>query len=227
MPPESRFIFNGGVVALGAFLDQPRRREVRGAVALPDVGGRASVQEGPPNLNGIVHYMYASSGVSGERIGDEYETRGTCTMEGLEVGDYLRADLLSGVLTSRYADHHRFHEESVTLKGLWINGEDIPLRARMLDIVRSCPTRSDLHARAKRDGLFTTDLIAVGTPREAGKLIETKSGDLGCFLFEPHYRRFERNGIRYEIFIGELVVQDKQRRLNLLRIEAHPVGDGC
>jgi hypothetical protein len=232
MPPsDSRFIFNGEVVAFGAVLARPRRREVRGAVALPGPGGRVSSQEGPPDLGDIARFDYANSSVSGERYrneeGDkEFETRATCTMAGLEVGDFLRADLVSAALTSRFVRHHRFHEEVVTLRGLWINGQDIIVRPTMLDTVRKCPTLGSFKERARKDGLITSDCVCPGTPREGGKVVQTSSGDLVCYLLEPHYIPFERGGTRFEIFLGEYLIHERERRLTMIRIEARPIAGG-
>jgi hypothetical protein len=228
MPPQSRFVYHAEVVAFGATIDKPRRREVRGAIALPSIGGRASRQEGPPELGKLVRYDYATSSVSGEKYVDErdldeFETRGQCSMEGLEFEDVLRADVLSAVLTSRYAGRHRFVEELLTVKGLVVDGTPIIVRPR-LDLVRKCPTLDDLRDRAKMDQLLTDDVVVPGTPRESGRFVETQRG-LGCYLLEPHYLAFDRGHLRYEVFLGEYMIFERLRRLTMIRIEAHPRGD--
>ncbi|HWM84538.1 MAG TPA: hypothetical protein VNO33_01845 [Kofleriaceae bacterium] len=235
-PPDFRFLFHGEVVAFGARLSQPHRRQVRGAVALPNVGGRANVNADPPDLGGLVRYDSASSSVSGESYEykrdkgseTEYETRATASMEGLELGDFLRVDFMSTVLKVVYVDRHRFHEESVMLRGLWVQGKgDIPVQnSRMLTAVRDCPTYEALESRVKDKNLLAQNLVCAGTPKDSGQVLVTRSEDFVCYLFEPHFIEFETDTTKYQVFLGEYRVSRRQRRLTMMRIEARPLGSG-
>lgn len=227
-PPESRFVFNSGVVAFGARLDQPRHREVRGAVALPGVGGRVNTQEGELDLDGLVRYRYASSGVSGEGYAIEndqiqYETRATSTLEGMEFAGLVRADFVSATLLSTYVNHHVFREESVTLRGLWVDGTNRRVERRKPHIARGCPTFDELRTRASQPGMLAADLGSLCRPGASEQVLASQSGYYTCYLFDPSYIKVERNGIRYEIFLGEYLIFERERRLTMLRIEAHPI----
>jgi hypothetical protein len=222
MTLERRFLYHGEVVAYAARLDQPRLRDVKGAVALPGAGGRASVLE-PSDPGALVRFDYAASSVSGERYGDAYETRVTCSIEGLDVGGVLRADLLSAVLTSSYASEHHFCEESVTLKGLWADGESRDADAQVLTSVRACPTLARLRSAAVHDARLHRSLAAAGTPFDAaGQPRLTSAGDVACHLFDPPQLRFRSGATDYHVFLGEYLIAERQRRLTLLRIEMTP-----
>jgi hypothetical protein len=222
MTPERRFLYHGEVVAYAAHLDQPRLRDVKGAVALPGAGGRASALE-PSDPGALVRFDYAASSVSGERYGDAYETRVTCSIEGLDVGGVLRADLLSAVLTSSYVSDHHFCEEAVTLKGLWANGEYRDADAQVLTSVRACPTLARLRSAAVHDVRLHRSLAAAGTQFEpAGQPRLTSAGDIACHLFDPPHLRFRAGATDYQVFLGEYLISERQRRLTLLRIEMAP-----
>lgn len=230
------FFFHGDVVAFGALLDRPRRREVRGTVALARVGGRASMQEDAWDLDGVVRYRYASSGASGDKYnsGDTKirETRATCTLEGFEFGSVVRADFVSATLVSTFTlpDQQRFHEETVTLKGLWADGKYIPVESRVPEILGrdDCRKFQKLKDTAGGEGLLAAKLADLHTRSDGSaspgprKLVKTSNGHLACYLLEPNYITFDRKGIKYELFLGEYLIYDQQRRLTMLRIEAHP-----
>jgi hypothetical protein len=235
MPPLTPvFVFHGDVVAFGTRLDRPRRREARGAVALARVGGRSSTQDEALNLDDRLRFRYASSAASGESYqtgdGETHETRATCTLEGLEFDGVVRADFVSATLVSAYTDHHRFIEETVALRGLWVNGTDRSIEKRVPRILtHPCRGLSELKQMADKSGALAADLAQLHTTPDgspsghAGKLAQSSSGHLVCYLLEPNYITFDRNGIRYELFLGEYLIDDQQRRLTMLRIEAHPL----
>lgn len=235
MPPETPvFIYHGDVVAFGARLDRPRRREVRGTVALTRVGGQASVREDALNLDGRVRFKYASSAASGDSYmadGNEtHETRTTCTLEGLEFAGVVRADFVSATLVSTFTnDQHRFVEETVSMRGLWVNGRDRGLERRTPHIPKEPCGLEDIKRHAQNHGHLASRLEDLhtrpdGSPSShCGKLVQTSNGHLACYLLEPSYIAFDRNGIRYELFLGEYLIYDQQRRLTMLRIESHPL----
>ncbi len=219
MAVQRRFLYHGEVVAYAARLDQPRLRDVKGAVALPGTGGRVSLLE-TCDPGGLVRFDYAASSVSGERYGDAHETRATCSIEGLDVCGVLRVDLLSAVLTSSYAHEQTFHEETVTLKGLWANGEYRSTDSQVLTRVRACPTLNKLRAAAAEDERLRKSLAAAGTPFDAaGMPRPTSAGDLACHLFEPGSLRFRNASTIYDVFLGEYLIAERQRRLTMLRVE--------
>jgi hypothetical protein len=222
MTPERRYLYHGEVVACAARLDQPRLRDVKGAVALSGAGGRASVLDAS-EPGALVRFDYAASSVSGERYGEAYETRVTCSIEGLDVCGAVRADLLSAVLTSSYVGEHRFCEETVTLKGLWADGAYRDADAGVLASVRACPTLERLRAAAAHDERLHRSLEAAGTPFDAAGLPRlTGAGDVACHLFDPPRLRFCAGATDYEVVLGEYLVGQRQRRLTLLRIEMKP-----
>jgi len=222
MAVQRRFLYHGEVVAYAARLDQPRLRDVKGAVALPGTGGRVSLLE-TCDPGALVRFDYAASSVSGERYGEAYETRATCSIEGLDVCGVLRADLLSAVLTSSHVNEHTFHEETVTLKGLWVNGEYRATDSQILTRVRACPTLSKLKAAAAEDDRLKKSLASAGTSfDESGRPRPTSAGDLACHLFDPGSVRFRADGTSYEVFLGEYLVAERQRRLTMLRVEMKP-----
>ena len=235
MPPETPvFVYHGDVVAFGARLDRPRRREVRGTVALTRVGGQASVREEALNLDDRVRFKYASSAASGDSYmagGDveTHETRTTCTVEGLEFAGVVRADFVSATLVSTFTNQHRFIEETVSMRGLWVNGRDRALERRKPHIPDGPCGLEDIKRHAQKHGHMASRLEDLHTGAEGapsphcGKLVQTKSGHLACYLLEPSYIAFERNGILYELFLGEYLIYDQQRRLTMLRIESHPL----
>jgi hypothetical protein len=222
MAVQRRFLYHGEVVAYAARLDQPRLRDVRGAVALPGTGGRVSLLE-TSDPGALVRFDYAASSVSGERYGEAYETRATCSIEGLDVCGVLRVDLLSAVLTSSYVHEHAFHEETVTLKGLWADGEYRSTDSQVLTRVRACPTLSKLRAAATEDERLRKSLAAAGTPFDgAGMPRPTAAGDLACHLFDPGNLRFRVESTIYDVFLGEYLIAERQRRLTMLRVEMKP-----
>jgi hypothetical protein len=222
MTPQRRFLYHGEVVAYAARLDQPRMRDVKGAVALPGAGGRASVLE-PSDPGALVRFDYAASSVSGERYGDAYETRVTCSIEGLDVCGVLRADLLSAVLTSSYVSDHHFCEETVTLRGLWASGEYRDVDAQVLTSVRACPTLARLRSAAVHDARLQRSLAAAGTQFDsAGQPRLTSAGDVACHLFDPPQLRFRADGTDYQVFLGEYLMSERQRHLTMMRIEMTP-----
>ncbi len=222
MAVQRRFLYHGEVVAYAARLDQPRLRDVKGAVALPGTGGRVSLLE-TCDPGALVRFDYAASSVSGERYGEAYETRATCSIEGVDVCGVLRVDLLSAVLTSSYVHEHAFHEETVTLKGLWANGEYRGTDSQVLTRVRACPTLSKLKVAASEDERLRKSLAAAGTSFDgAGRPRPTGAGDLACHLFEPGSLRFRVASTSYEVFLGEYLIAERQRRLTMLRVEMKP-----
>lgn len=221
-----RFLFHAEAVAYAARMDAPRLREVKGAIALPGIGGRAHARAKACDPQPLVRFDYAVSSVSGERRGDAYETRAACTIEGLEIGRFLRADVLSAVLTSRYQDEHTFHEESVSVEGLWVNGQAYEVGSTALARVRACPTFSTLKAALARDkGLAESFLAAGGPANAAGQPVESSGGELACFLVEPRRGgaaaplQCDWEGRQVQVFLGEYLIAERQRRLTLIRVE--------
>jgi hypothetical protein len=220
-----RFLFHAEAVAYAARIDAPRLREVKGAIALPGIGGRAHAHAQACDSQALVRFDYAVSSVSGERRGDAYETRAACTIEGLEIGRFLRADVLSAVLTSRYQDEHTFHEESVSVKGLWVNGQGHELHTATLDRVRECPTFPTLKAALARDKGLAESFLAAGGPADAaGQPVESSGGELACFLLEPRGSgaaplQCDWEGRQVQVFLGEYMIAARQRRLTLIRVE--------
>jgi hypothetical protein len=233
MPNEKRlprrFLFHAEAVAYGARIDAPRLREVKAAIALPSIGGNAHAHANAHDPQALVRFDYAVSSVSGERRGKAYETRAACTLEGVEVAGVLRADVLAAVLTSRYVDGHSFHEESVTVKGLTVNGQAYEVDASALNGVRKCPTLATLKATLARDpGLAATFLKTGGPANAKGQPVETSSGELACFLLEPRLGQkpaslqFEAKGRKFQIVLGEYMIGERERRLTLLRVVLGP-----
>ncbi len=230
--PDDGFIFTGSAVALGARLDVPRMRAVRGSITLPDVGGTADVHEGPADMGGIVRFRSATTSVTGEgydyRRDDakiQFETRVACSMEGFEYGDAVRADFISATLVSTFLDHHRFHEESVTLRGLWANGSDRIVERRTPKTLRKeCRTFQELTEAAVACKELVADPASLRNPAgrpmpEPGQLV-LRNDRLVCYLFHPNHITFVQDGIKYELFLGEYVVDHQHRRLTMLRIES-------
>jgi hypothetical protein len=232
MHPEEGFVFTGSAVAFGARLDQPRIREVRGSLTLPDIGGRADAHEPGVDL-GIVRIRAAHASATGDgyiyeknRGNTEYETRVACTVEGFELANAVRADYVSATLVSTFIEHHRFREETVTLRGLWADRKDQPVERRTPPALEfDCTNLQELIERAKAEKQLVHDprqLLSVrGQPSpDAGK-VALVNGRLVCYLLEPNYIPFEMpNGDRYEVFLGEYVLDHDRRRLSMMRIEA-------
>ena len=231
-PDNDGFIFTGAAVALGARLDVPRLREIRGSLTLPSLGGTASTSDGSADVGGVVRYRSASTSVTGEgydyRRDDaklQFETRVACSMEGFEYGDAVRADFISATLVSTFLDHHRFHEETVTLRGLWADGSDLIVQRRMPKALKQeCRTFEELTKAASSCNELVTDVSSLRSPAgrpmpDPGQLV-LRNDRLVCYLFHPNYITFVRNGIRYELFLGEYVLDHQQRRLSMLRIES-------
>ena len=232
MPSDDGFIFTGSAVALGARLEVPRVREVRSSLTLPSLGGTASASEGAADVGGIVRFRSASTSVTGEgydyRRDDaklQFETRVACSMEGFEYGDAVRADFISATLVSTFLDHHRFHEESVILRGLWADGSDRMVERRMPKTLRKeCRTFEELTKAADGCNELVTDVSSLRSPAgrpmpDPGQLV-LKRNRLVCYLFHPNHIEFVKDGIRYELFLGEYVIDHQQRRLTMLRIES-------
>jgi hypothetical protein len=229
MPTETRtprrFLFHAEAVAYAARVDAPRLHEVKGATALPGIGGRAHAHAQACDSRALVRFEYAMSSVSGERRGDAYETRAACTIEGLEIGDFFRADVVSAALTSRYQDEHAFQEESVNVKGLWVNGQGYELHTPTLDRVRECPTFSTLKAKLGRDKALAESFLAAGGPADAaGQPVESSAGELACFLLQPEGSgaaplQCDWEGRQVQVFLGEYLIAARQRRLTLIRVE--------
>jgi hypothetical protein len=233
MLSDDGFIFTGSAVALGARLDVPRLREVRASLTLPSLGGTASASEGAADVGGIVRYRSASTSVTGEsydyRRDDtklQFETRVACSMEGFEYGDAVRADFISATLVSTFLHHHRFHEETVTLRGLWANGQDRILERRTPKCLKNkeCKSFEDLARAAEASSELVTDMASLRAPAgrpmpEPGQLV-MKNGRMVCYLFDPSYITFVQDGIKYELFLGEYVLDQNLRRLTMLRIES-------
>ena len=225
-PVPHRFLFHAEAVAYGARIEAPRLREVKAAIALPTVGGRAHAFAEAHDPRALVRFDYAVSSVSGERHGDAYETRAACTLEGVEVAGILRADVLGTVLTSRYVDGHSFYEKSVIVEGLSVNGQACDLDASTLDSVRKAPTFATLKAALGRDAGLAASFLKAGGPADAkGQPVETSSGQLACFLVEPRQGaplQFEVDGRQFRVFLGEYVIAERERRLTLLRVDLGP-----
>ncbi len=233
MSPDDGFIFTGSAVALGARLDEPRTRAVRGSIILPDVGGTADVREEAADIAGIVRFRSATTSVTGERYDYrrddgppvQFETRVACTMEGFEYGDAVRADFISATLVSTFLDHHRFHEETVTLRGLWADGNDrIVERRTPKALEKGCRTFEELMKAASGCNELVTDVSSLrslaGRPMpDPGKLV-LRNDRLVCYLFDPSHITFVKDGIRYQLILGEYVLDHQQRRLTMLRVES-------
>jgi hypothetical protein len=234
MSADDGFVFTGGAVAFGARLDVPQQREVRGSITLPGLGGNAIVQEGPTEM-GLMRFRSAMSSVTGEGYTyskegrTEFETRVACSVEGLDFAGLIRADYVGATLISTFLDHHRFREETVTLRGLWVDGSHRRLERKTPRVLQEDHRNlKELTSSADSAGLLTSKLAGMhsgdsGPGPEAGKLFRSESGRLVCYLFEPSYITFSRGGIKYELFLGEYVIDEQQRRLTMMRMEAHPV----
>lgn len=132
----------------------------------------------------------------------------------------LRADLLSAELRSTYTDHHSFHEQIVKVAGLEVDGEGWAVDASLLATVRSCSTLAELKS------------AAAASPDLSRSMVETRSGDLACYLVAPSGagptpppmpRVVERGATRHRVFLGEYVIAERQRRLTMLRVEMEPL----
>ncbi|HKE19961.1 MAG TPA: hypothetical protein VKB80_34040 [Kofleriaceae bacterium] len=160
---------------------------------------------------------------------ETHETRTTCTVEGLEFAGLVRADFVSATLVSTFTNQHRFIEETVTLRGLWVNGRDRALERRKPHIPDGPCSLADIKRHAQNHGHLASKLDELHTQLDGspsancGKLVQTSNGHLACYLLEPSYITFVRNGIRYELFLGEYLIYDQQRRLTMVRIESHPL----
>jgi hypothetical protein len=244
MSTPGRFLFGGQVVAAGVRLERPRFREVRAALVLPGIGGDASVRDGPAVLAGLVRFAHASSRVIGEQDGNTCRTRVSCVIHGLEMPGVLRADRLAAELTSTHGDGHAFHEDTLTVEGLRVDGHPYQVNAPLLQTVRSGPTLAQLKSAVARD------------PAAARSVTESAGGGLVCSLVEgraaetagePHRgspglsgirlsdgrplgglsRRFEMDGNTVDVFLGEYRVGERSRRLTMLRVDFEPTGQAA
>jgi hypothetical protein len=93
----------------------------------------------------------------------------------------------------------------------------------VLTRVRACPTLSKLRAAATEDERLRKSLAAAGTPFDgAGMPRPTAAGDLACHLFDPGNLRFRVESTIYDVFLGEYLIAERQRRLTMLRVEMKP-----
>jgi hypothetical protein len=227
----SRFLFHGEVVTFGARLDRPRLRHAEGTIALPGIGGRVATCVTSPDLGPLVRFAHSTCSVSGERRLNGYETRATCSVEDVEIPGLLRVDLLSSVLTSRYVDEHVFHEESVVVEGLRILGNEYLVDSQNLAWIRECPTWERVRASAEAGAPLAAAFTRGGTPSGKTGPVPTRAGDYACYLLEAHLPEAKDRPVpcacvkvgatTFDVYIGEYLIAERQRRLTLLRVEAH------
>lgn len=223
MSTPARFLFGGQVVAAGVRLERPRFREVRAGLVLPGIGGDASVRDGPAVLAGLVRFAHASSRVIGDQDGNTCRTRVSCVIHGLEMPGVLRADRLAAELSSTHGDGHAFHEDTLTVEGLRVDGHPYQVNAPLLQTVRSGPTLAQLKSAVARDAAA------------ARSVSESAGGGLVCSLVEGRAaetaggpsRRFEMDGNSVDVFLGEYRVGERSRRLTMLRVDLEPSGQAA
>jgi hypothetical protein len=212
---SSRVLFGGAAVAAGVRLERPRYREVRGAVVLPGIGGEASVRDGPSVLAGLVRFGHASSRVIGEQDAGGGRTRVSCVIHGLDMPGVLRADRLAAELSSTSGPDHAFHEDSLTVEGLRVDGHPYQVNAELLRAIRTGPTLDRLREVVGRD------------PVAARAVSETGPGELVCSLVEARAqgaaRRFAMDSTMVQVSLGEYAIGERQRRLTMVRVELEPV----
>jgi hypothetical protein len=201
---SSRVLFGGAAVAAGVRLERPRYREVRGAVVLPGIGGEASVRDGPSVLAGLVRFGHASSRVIGEQDAG-----------GVDMPGVRRADRLAAELSSTSGPDHAFHEDSLTVEGLRVDGHPYQVNAELLRAIRTGPTLDRLREVVGRD------------PVAARAVSETGPGELVCSLVEARAqgaaRRFAMDSTMVQVSLGEYAIGERQRRLTMVRVELEPV----
>lgn len=227
---KQRFLFHGEVIPFGARLRGGCRSPLPAAVALPGVGGHARAHVDSFTLGRRLCIDHASSSVTGAHRDGGYETRVTCTVEGFRIAGVLEADLLSSVLTSRYEKHHRFYEETVVVEGLRIAGEPYRIDSTNLKAVQACPTWQMVGEALQKKKDMAESFAQAGTPAKGGVPVPTEAGDYACYLLQAHRAgaapvagpcaSVHIGNRRFEIFLAEYLISERQRRLTLLRIEA-------
>jgi hypothetical protein len=230
MPVASSFLFHGEVFPFGAQLEQPRVRNVKGAVALPRVGGELRIADGPWDLGALGSFSAqparvarVTSEASGEGNAASSRTHVACTIEGLELPGILKADRLSADITSTFVNGRHSFVQDVVLDGLELDGQagQYVMRRHVLDAVQASPTVADLRLRMNSDAAVMDNCVNAGT---------NGTGDVACFLLEPTVNNtvqrmpltIIKGDTEVDVFVGEYLVAAQSRRLTMLRIEMKP-----
>jgi hypothetical protein len=231
MPVAPSFLFHGEVFPFGAQLTNPSLRNVKGALALPRVGGELKIDEGPWDLGSLGSFSQQPARVArvtsravGEGDATTSKTEVACSLEGLELPGILKADRLSAEITSLYANGQHAFTQEVVLDGLQVNGQvaRYSMSRHVLDTVQASPTVADLRLRMQSDPAVLQNCTDAGT---------NGTGDVACFVVEPIVNNqvarmplhIVQGNTAIDVFVGEYRVADQSRRLTMLRIEMKPV----
>ncbi|HKE19962.1 MAG TPA: hypothetical protein VKB80_34045 [Kofleriaceae bacterium] len=232
MPVASSFLFHGEVFPFGAQLEGPRVRNVKGALALPRVGGELHVDEGPWDLGPVGGFSpqparvdRVTSRAVGEGTVNNSKTEVACTIEGLRLPGILKADHLSAEITSVYANGQHSFSQEVVLDGLQLDGQvaQYSMSRHVLDTVQASPSVAALRLRMQNDPAVLQNCMDAGT---------NGTGDVTCFVLEPTVNntvarmplRIVQGASEIDVFVGEYRVADQSRRLTMLRVEMRPAG---
>lgn len=242
MPVAPSFLFHGEVFAFGAQLEAPRVRNVKGALALPRVGGELHVEDGPWDLGSLGSFSPQPARVArvtsraiGEGDATSSRTEVACTMEGLELPGILKAERLSADITSTYSNNRHSFTQEVTLEGLQIDGraEEYVMNRQVLEAVQGSATLADLRQRMLSDPAVRENFVNAGTNETGGAhTLATRPTDLACYVLEPVLAggvermplQIRKGDTQVDVFVGEYLVAEQRRRLTMLRVEMRPVG---
>jgi hypothetical protein len=225
MAGPSPFVFHGGVFPFEARLDGGRPVHfMRGTVALPRVGGDFSEDDGPWVLPPIGS---ASPGtirrvkrrVTGEGDARRSTTRVSCEIEGLVLPGLITAERLEAGLTSTFDGERHSFDEEVNVDGLRIDRNAYQVNEAVLGRVKG-RSLAELRDTVRTDPALMPHLAGEGAAEPAA----AASGNLACFLVQPHEpRRLTKGSTELDVVVGEYSIGDRQRRLTMLRIEMKPV----
>jgi hypothetical protein len=230
MPVAPSFLFHGEVFPFGAHLEQPRVRNVQGALALPRVGGELDIDQRSWTLGPLGSFSAQPATVArvtaratGQGDARSSKTTLSCTIEGLDLPGILKADRLTADITSMCSNGQHSFTQDVTLDGLKVDdlAGSYGISRHVLAAVQASPTVAALRQRMQSDPVVRDNCMDAGT---------NGTGDVACFLLEPTVNnqvqrmplRIPKGDTVVDVYVGEYQVADQNRRLTMLRIEMTP-----
>jgi len=212
------FAYHAQAIGLSAMLSRPSRENIPGlaSVSLSQTGGESYCVVRDYNYKGLITFDEASSYVTGNRLGREYNTLATVTIRNLNVLNMVQAETVVARVTSL---HKRGDDEGeITFAGSMIR--NLTIAGHTMDVALDHRTFSEYPTydsfRERLDKLRSVNARAA----VRGNVVTASlvSGDLKSPVgtsegYTIHLPEFGT------IFVAQVLMKPGARRVSMLRFE--------